>query len=59
MKLKLNILKGLSYMYYDKFWIELSKSEKIGELAFQTVNFIDMMQTLEIVQHSNLTLVVF
>ena len=33
---------------------ELSKSEKIGELAFQTVNFIDMMQTLEIVQHSNL-----
>ena len=33
---------------------ELSKSEKIGELAFQTVNFIDMMQTLEIVQHSDL-----
>ena len=28
MKLKLNILKGLAYMYYDKFWIELSKSEK-------------------------------
>ena len=25
---KLNILKGLAYMYYDKFWIELSKSEK-------------------------------
>tara|TARA_R110002074_G_scaffold352808_1_gene524266 strand:- start:189 stop:548 length:360 start_codon:yes stop_codon:yes gene_type:complete len=32
---------------------ELSKPEKVGELAFQTVNFIDMMQTLEIVQHSD------
>ena len=25
---KMSILKGLAYMYYDKFWIELSKSEK-------------------------------
>ena len=33
---------------------ELSKPEKVGELAFQTVNFIDMMQTLEIVQHDDL-----
>ena len=33
---------------------ELSKGEKAGELAFQTANFIDMMQTIEIVQHSNL-----
>jgi len=33
---------------------ELSKTEKVGELAFQTVNFIDMMQTLEIVQHDDL-----
>ena len=33
---------------------ELSKPEKIGELSFQVVNFIDMMQTLEIVQHDDL-----
>ena len=33
---------------------ELTKEQKIGELAFQTVNFIDMMQTLEIVQHDDL-----
>ena len=33
---------------------ELTKSQKVGELAFQTVNFIDMMQTLEIVQHDDL-----
>jgi len=33
---------------------ELSKPEKIGELSFQIVNFIDMMQTLEIVQHDDL-----
>ena len=33
---------------------ELSKPEKVGELAFQVVNFIDMMQTLEIVQHDDL-----
>ena len=33
---------------------ELTKSQKVGELAFQTVNFIDMMQTLEIVQHGDL-----
>jgi len=33
---------------------ELTKPEKVGELAFQTVNFIDMMQTLEIVQHDDL-----
>ena len=33
---------------------ELSKAEKVGELSFQVVNFIDMMQTLEIVQHSDL-----
>ena len=32
---------------------ELSKAEKVGELSFQAVNFIDMMQTLEIVQHSD------
>ena len=32
---------------------ELSKAEKVGELSFQVVNFIDMMQTLEIVQHSD------
>ena len=32
---------------------ELSKGEKVGELSFQVVNFIDMMQTLEIVQHSD------
>ena len=30
---------------------ELSKPEKVVELSFQVVNFIDMMQTLEIVQH--------
>ena len=33
---------------------ELSKAEKVGELSFQVVNFIDMMQTLEIVHHSDL-----
>ena len=33
---------------------ELSKVEKVGELSFQVVNFIDMMQTLEIVQHGDL-----
>ena len=33
---------------------ELSKAEKVGALAFQAVNFIDMMQTIEIVQHSDL-----
>ena len=33
---------------------ELSKAEKVGELSFQVANFIDMMQTLEIVQHSDL-----
>ena len=33
---------------------ELSKAEKVGELSFQVVNFIDMMQTIEIVQHSDL-----
>ena len=33
---------------------ELSKGEKVGELSFQVVNFIDMMQTLEIVQHGDL-----
>ena len=33
---------------------ELSKAEKVGELSFQVVNFIDMMQTLEIVQHGDL-----
>ena len=32
----------------------LSKGEKVGELSFQVVNFIDMMQTLEIVQHGDL-----
>ena len=32
---------------------ELSKAEKVGELSFQVVNFIDMMQTIEIVQHSD------
>ena len=33
---------------------EFSKPEKIGELSFQLVNFIDMMQTIEIVQHDDL-----
>ena len=33
---------------------ELSKAEKVGELSFQVVNFIDMMQTIEIVQHDDL-----
>ena len=33
---------------------EFSKQEKIGELSFQLVNFIDMMQTIEIVQHDDL-----
>ena len=33
---------------------ELSKPEKVGEFSFQIVNFIDMMQTLEIVQHDDL-----
>ncbi len=32
---------------------ELSKPEKVGELAFQTANFIDMLQTIEIVEHSD------
>jgi len=33
---------------------EFSKPEKIGELSFQLVNFLDMMQTIEIVQHDDL-----
>ncbi len=33
---------------------ELTKEQKIGELSFQLVNAIDMFQTLEIVEHSNL-----
>ena len=33
---------------------ELSKAEKVGELSFQVVNFIDMMQTIEIVLHDDL-----
>ena len=32
---------------------ELSKAEKAGELAFQSANFIDMLQTIEIVEHSD------
>ena len=32
---------------------ELTKEQKIGELAFQTANFIDMLQTIEIVEHSD------
>ena len=32
---------------------ELSKEEKMGELSFQTINFIDMLQTVEIVEHGD------
>ena len=32
---------------------ELTQSQKVGELAFQTANFIDMLQTIEIVEHSD------
>ena len=32
---------------------DLSKTEKAGEVSFQVLNFIDMMQTIEIVQHSD------
>ena len=33
---------------------DLSKTEKAGEFSFQVLNFIDMMQTIEIVQHGDL-----
>ena len=33
---------------------DLSKTEKAGALSFQVLNFIDMMQTIEIVQHGDL-----
>ena len=32
----------------------LTKGQKFGELSFQVLNFIDMMQTIEIVQHGDL-----
>jgi len=51
MKLLLLILLLFPFTANSK---ELSKPEKVGEFAFQIVNFIDMMQTLEIVQHDDL-----
>ena len=44
------ILCLLSFTAISK---ELSKAEKTGELAFQAANFIDMLQTIEIVEHSD------
>ena len=50
MKLILLLILFLSTSTLSK---ELTKEQKIGELAFQTANFIDMLQTIEIVEHSD------
>ena len=41
------------FLSFDVMAEDLSKTEKAGELSFQVLNFIDMMQTIEIVQHSD------
>ena len=50
MKLLLLILLLFPFTASSK---ELTQSQKVGELAFQTANFIDMLQTIEIVEHSD------
>ena len=52
----LAVLVTLSFfIVWDKaFGKELTKPQKLGELSFQLVNAIDMFQTLEIVEHSDL-----
>ena len=42
------------FLSVPAFGKELTKEQKIGELSFQLVNAIDMFQTLEIVEHSDL-----
>ena len=50
------ILVMLSFLFIcnNTFGKELTKEQKLGELSFQLVNAIDMFQTLEIVEHSDL-----
>ena len=50
---KLLLLSILLLFPFTANSTELTQSQKIGELAFQTANFIDMMQTIEIVEHSD------
>ena len=50
MKLLLLILLLFPFTANSK---ELTQPQKVGELAFQTANFIDMLQTIEIVEHSD------
>ena len=50
MKKLLLILLLLSFTTNSE---ELTQPQKVGELAFQTANFIDMLQTIEIVEHSD------
>jgi len=44
----------LLFLSFGAMAEDLSKTEKTGELSFQILNFIDMMQTIEIVQHDDL-----
>ena len=50
---KLILLLLILFLSTSTLSKELTKEQKIGELAFQTVNFIDMLQTIEIVEHSD------